>query len=34
MSFAELEAQIDSERIKAVMANKIAQGEVVSGKLR
>ncbi|UWS52303.1 recombinase family protein [Enterococcus faecium] len=32
MSFAELEAQIDSERIKAVMANKIAQGEVVSGK--
>lgn len=33
MSFAELEAQIDSERIKAVMANKIAQGEVVSGKI-
>ncbi|MBL1224823.1 recombinase family protein [Enterococcus sp. BWR-S5] len=33
MSFAELEAQIDSERIKAVAANKIRQGEVVSGKV-
>ncbi|MBP1046443.1 recombinase family protein [Enterococcus sp. BWM-S5] len=33
MSFAELEAQIDSERIKAVAANKIQQGEVVSGKV-
>ncbi|GGC88362.1 recombinase family protein [Enterococcus wangshanyuanii] len=33
MSFAELEAQIDSERIKAVMDNKIKNGEVVSGKV-
>lgn len=31
MSFAELEAQMTSERIRAVFKNKIAQGEVVSG---
>lgn len=33
MSFAELEAQMTSERIKAVFENKIKQGEVVSGKV-
>lgn len=33
MSFAELEAQMTSERIKAVFDNKIQQGEVVSGKV-
>lgn len=33
MSFAELEAQMTSERIKAVFDNKIQQGEVVSGKI-
>ncbi|WP_366928449.1 recombinase family protein [Enterococcus gallinarum] len=33
MSFAELEAQMTSERIKAVFNNKIQQGEVVSGKI-
>lgn len=32
MSFAELEAQMTSERIKSVFDNKILQGEVVSGK--
>lgn len=33
MSFAELEAQMTSERIKSVFNNKIQQGEVVSGKV-
>lgn len=33
MSFAELEAQMTSERIRAVFENKIQQGEVVSGKV-
>lgn len=33
MSFAELEAQMTSERIKSVFSNKIQQGEVVSGKV-
>ncbi|EHU8855128.1 recombinase family protein, partial [Enterococcus faecalis] len=31
MSFAELEAQMASERIKAVFENKIRKGEVVTG---
>lgn len=33
MSFAELEAQIDSERIRAVMASKVANGEAVTGRV-
>jgi site-specific DNA recombinase len=33
MSFAELEAQMTSERIRAVFDNKIRKGEVVSGKV-
>lgn len=33
MSFAELEAQMTSERIKSVFDNKIKLGEVVSGKV-
>lgn len=33
MSFAELEAQMTSERIRSVFDNKIQKGEVVSGKI-
>ncbi|MGC7990893.1 recombinase family protein, partial [Salmonella enterica] len=33
MGFAELEAQMTSERIRAVFDNKIRKGEVVSGKV-
>lgn len=31
MGFAELEAQLTSERIKAVFKNKVEQGEIISG---